>query len=319
MWTDSFEGWFACLGLLSNIDKKVSYTYIGANIYCWGEKDQQRLVLEGLRSWAIEFRESDLSRFFWYCRFDARGPHVFTIFGSRAEQSAALQTALTGKITSYLETYSSEELPIKEIERRHRECRGKTLCFADELAGLASNNSFEIFEHGPDGYPLGLASGLPAPELFWKQIGAIPYWALAQIERGTAQPAAVRFVCELNRCLENAGIPTGPYWRLHASTLIPALIDRHDSESIETPSFFEKVLGERNRKALSRMWRQDWDTSKDFDLDGVVKNISSASGLTPEQRLHKLREIAHLTFQQLGQPVRTHIPLVVYAWQASLT
>ncbi|MEM8931548.1 MAG: hypothetical protein AAGE94_10250, partial [Acidobacteriota bacterium] len=73
-------------------------------------------------------------------------------------------------------------------------------------------------------------------------------------------------------------------------------------------------LGEGNRRALDSIWAA-FDPSASFP--GVAELIAlatAADGRSLDHRRRLVREIVHLTLNQLQQPVANHIPLVLYAW-----
>jgi hypothetical protein len=295
---------------------------LGANIYYWGRTEQNDLLLRGVRPWAIEARSRDLAQRLWYCRFDARGPHLFVLLtASNREALDELRRLLESHIREFLlHSPSTAELTVEEIERRHRECRGKALCHADRMEHLAANNSFEIFEHEPDEYPLWLSSGMAAAESFWNRLDEITFWTFRYLDNGSAT-TAIRWLAMIDHSLQQRALPREFYWRYHASTLIPALDQRLEGQSREeVKSMLQQTLAEKHTGIFSRVWFQEGtDAGLDIDVDGVVEPVVADDGRTLERRFGVLREVNHMVLGQLGQPVNVQIPMVLYAWQRSLS
>jgi hypothetical protein len=295
--------------------------YMGANIYYWGAGEQRTLLLNGVRRWALEARSRALADRFLYCRFDARGPHVTALFTGAAEAQASLREFLDVQIRSFLlEFPSSAAVAPEEIERRHLECRGKSLCVADREDGLAPNNSFVLFQHTPRDYPFWLGSGMASADEFWQRLDRLTFWTLEQLEGPGLQAKAIRWLAAVDRSLQRGGLPAESYWRLHATTLLPSLRERLKTEEEEVKSSLRRAVGDRNCEVFSKIWNElSSGGDHEFDVDGIVDLIAADRDRTLEQRLSLLREVNHLVLGQLSQTVNFQIPMVLYAWHCSLT
>jgi hypothetical protein len=291
--------------------------YIGANIYYWGESEQDRLLLDGLRRWALEVRRRRLARFFWFSRFDARGPHIFALFSASRRSEAKLRAFLEGEIRRFcLASPSSVALSANELERCHHECRGKFLCAPDRIEGLAPNNSFVVFRHEADGYPLWLGSGMNTAGKFWSRMDALTFWTLEKLAAGSLRATAVRWLAAVDRSLGCAGLAGEAYWRYHAASLIPALKQRSEATPYEMSGLLRRAIGDFNWNAFSRLWSEP---DLDFDVAGLVKLIACNGSRTARQRLQVLREVTHVVLGRLVQNVENQIPMVLYAWQRRLS
>ena len=295
-------------------------SHLGINIYYWGTSEQRHLLLEGVRPWAVEAREKGLAESFWHCRFDARGPHIFALFKTSATARDRLQELLSQRLSTFLERSPSRAiLAADELERRHAECRGKALCRVDGADGIAANNTFVLFDHEADGYPLWLDRGMAQAGAFWRQLDALSFWTLARLEQGEASAASVRWLAAVGGGLSRRGLPAAEYWRLHATTLIPSLAGRWETEPDALLASLAGAVSERNRLNFARIWdRAGAAAGEGFDIDPLIEAVTADDGRTLEQRFRVLREVNHTTLAQLEQPVALHIPMVLYAWQQSL-
>jgi hypothetical protein len=296
-------------------------THLGACVYYWGDQEQNRLLLDGVRPWALEARRCGLAERLWYCRFDARGPHVFALFATAAESRAALGAFLSSHIQGFLSNSpSAAVLSPDELQRRHEDCRGKALCAEHREPGFAPNNSFSLFDHDPSGYPLQLSAAMRAADEFWWRTGELTLWTLDQLEGGRGQAAAVRWLAAMHAALQRRRLPAEEYWRMHASTLIPSLAARLEAEGQAALDSVTRAIGERNREAFSRIWNDPGAEGRlGFDVDGIVGPVVADDGRAVRERFDVLREVNHCVLSQLGHKVRLHIPMVLFAWQRSLS
>jgi hypothetical protein len=291
-------------------------THIGVNIYWWGEMEQQRLLRDGVRSWAVQARRARLAHGLWYCLFDARGPHVFLLLWTRKEMQTDLLAFLETEIRHFCEHVPSRVLlSPDELAQRHRECRGRVLCQADRAERLANNNTFEVFTHEPDGYPLWFSAGMANTAEFWRSMDALAFQNLERLVAGGLQTAAIRCLASVDGALDKLGFRTEPFWRLYASTLILPLSQRSSIES----GVLQRALGEHNRAIFDRLWNErPEDPAQQPGIGRLVKLILSDDGLPLEQRYRVLRELTHSVLAQLFQTADRRIPMVLYAWQRSL-
>lgn len=291
--------------------------YLGANIYYWGESEQDRLLLTGLHPWALETRRSGLAKSFWFSRCDARGPHIFALFRAGEGAREQLRAFLEREIGNFCSgSPSRTSLSTKDLQQRHRECRGKILCAADRGEDLSTNNSFVVFDHEAGGYPLWLASGMPSDDEFWTSMDALTFWTLAKLAAGRNRTVAVSWLAAIDRALESAGLPAEAYWRYHAASLVPGLKKLGEVDPHEISSVLRTTIGEHNSNLLSQLWSEP---KTDFDVNGLVKIIASAACRTIAQHFQVLREITHTVLGRLVHTVDVQIPMVLYTWRHSLS
>jgi hypothetical protein len=293
--------------------------YVGVNIYYWGTVEQQQFILAALRPCALEARTRNWAYHFWYCRFDARGPHIFAVFAIEEEDRNRLESFLNKQIQAFFaQSPSQANLSVEELQRRHEACRGKTLCSVDGREGLAENNSFQVFHPQPDDYPLWLSSGMTTADQFWLRLDALVFWSFQYLEQGGLR-AAVRWLAAVDNSLKCAGFPAERYWRFHASTLLPSLPDNiHGKTAQQIITVIQNALTMKHRTVFSRLWDHGGQLSQDFDMDALMQCILAADGRTLDWRFRVLREVNHTLLGQLGHRVSLHIPMILYAWQRNL-
>jgi hypothetical protein len=296
-------------------------TISGACIYYWGDREQTRLLRDGVRPWAREAQGAGLADSLWYSRFDAGGPHVIALFATTPEARGALKELLQARIGRFLRASpSGAELSRDEVEARHRACRGRSLCPVHRDGRLAANNSFVLFDQGPDAYPLTLSSGMKAADEFWRRMGALSLWTLEQLAAGQGQLLAIRWLAAVDRALRRRELNAEAYWRLHATTLIPSLAHRLQAEPHAVQASLEGAIGERHREAFGAIWGEpDGEERLGFDVDGTVASIVRGDGRPLDRRFTVLRHVDHGVLLQLGVRVELQVPLVLYAWQRSLS
>ena len=294
--------------------------YLGANIYYWGNKEQTRLLLNGVRPWNTRAREAGLIQRFWYCRYDARGPHLFILFATQPESQADLQTFLEAEVESFLRSNPSTEfLSREELEKRHRDCRGRTMSVADSGQLLADNNSFVVFSHQDSAYPLHLSAGMTAAEEFWNRLDVLASWALEQLETDTTR-TAVRWFAAVDHSLRRAGLSPQEYWRFHACTLLLPLKQRLQTDEAAVLAALPRTIGENNRTLFAHTWREmNNGCNLGFDVGSLVRLIVNDEARSLERRFATLREINHVLMGQLGQWTKFEIPIVLHAWQQNLS
>jgi hypothetical protein len=291
---------------------------LGINIYYWDRAEQQYLIREWLRPCVLRAREQGLAGHFWFCTLDIRGPHVFALFGTKPEAKPLLRGFLEQEIATFLERSPSRRtLAEDEIEKRHIECRGKALCQPDTLEGIAPNNSFVIFDHKEDAYPLWISNGMADPEKFWSQMDALTFWTMDKTGAHSMEPG-VRWLAAVDRYLKRHGLEREAYWRLHSITLLPPLEDRLRNAGEDMRPSLAQALSPRNREFLSQFWTDESDDDLGFDLRPLMEMITADNGLTPERRFRVLREVNHLVLGQCGYFVKFQIPMVLYGWEQSL-
>jgi hypothetical protein len=302
-----------------------SRVHLGVNVYVWGGAHQNRLLAECLGPAAHELRSRQRCEWFWYDRFDARGPHVFAVFAVRQDARDDIARDLAQRIEAYVTSQGSTEvLSPDALATLHAECRGKRLCAVDDEPGIAANNTYRVFEHSARGYPLALTEGMAAEraEALWGLVDQLAAWTIAQIAPQRMQVPAVtalRWMAALDGALRAAGLDPAAYWRYHASTLIVGLEQRLAASEAEVLRSLPASISEANRQALSRVWQHAGEASPVWaPLPRLVDLVASESGWSVEDRRRLLRKLVHTALKQLDLPVAQHIPVVLFAWQRSL-
>jgi hypothetical protein len=288
---------------------------LGMNIYC-EDSDQKRLLLDNLRFWARDAGSQGIANLFWYRRFDARGPHVFAVFGG----DPCLRQFFEPRVSAFLRECHGGGLAAADIQRRHRRCRGLTLCAPDHEPGFAQMKSCVAFELGPGDYPLSLTTQLECKAIFWQCVDSLTFWLLDQVKRGTGPSAAVACCCGIEISLRCCGMPMQDFWRSHAHKLLPVLA-RREMNSDKAKDWLQLALSEHNSRVLSRLWNQidrqietGVETMKSL-VNAVIldRQITSWDG-----KLAILIETLDLIFHQLWLPQSVQTVIILYAWRQSM-
>lgn len=295
--------------------------HTGCNVYFWGEREQDRLLVECLGPMADELREEGLADRFWYDRFDARGPHVFALFTGPDVAAQEVAHRLTRRLEGYLAEQPSGLLLQEEAATRHAETRGKELCPVDGLPGLAANNSYVLFDQPERGYPFALATGLANADELWDLLGDLARTAVRQLASRPGEVptgAAMRWIAGLDLELRRAGM-AGDYWRYHATTLLVGLADHLANGEEEVLDSVPRSVGSRNQETFGRIWEDASARPLSGPLLPRLVDLTLTDDRRPlPRRLALLREAVHCFLKQLGLPVRSHIPVVLYAWHRAV-
>ena len=294
--------------------------HLGVNVYYWGHDAQSRFLVERVAPlWRRLLADGAIERF-WFTGFDARGPHLSLFFTCHQETTPALRERLRCELEASLAAAPSEvTIDAETLAERHRQCRGKELCAADTLPGVAANNSFVFFEHPADAYPFSHSRGLPREDELWRRVGELVLWALDRRGGGDAVAAAVRWTAVVDAALEDAGLAAEEYWRYHATTLVMPLAGRLAADEAAVLAAVPGLVGERNQESFERLWRQVEEGGWRGPDAAPLVAAAVVAERRGDARWSLLREIHHTTLGQLGLSVRLHLPLVFYAWQRNLS
>jgi len=296
--------------------------YLGANIYYWGEQEIRYLLLHGLKSWASKSRSEGLSDFFWWTRFDARGPHIFTIFSAANKgKGEQLRQLLNHWIEYFLLTQSSTvELDSRLLEERHRNCRGGKMCIADTPDEIAPNNTFQMFSHHPANYPLSLVAGMQNKREFLGHLDRLAFRAIHEAQAEDVFSTAIRWIAEIDQVLPLCNVSPEDYWFFHLSTLFVFSDSKHWRERRNSfLSHLPKMLSEGNRISIAKTWLIQSQHSAGTDTYDLVRSVLAEDGRTLDDRYMVLRQINHQLLLQIGLLGKFEIPLVLYAWFRSLS
>lgn len=293
-------------------------SYLGMNVYC-DDFDQRRLLLDNLRFWAQEARSQGILNLFWYRRSDARGPHLFLVFGENGEHTC-LREFLGTRIAAFLGGCQTSYLSPADVERRHRHCLGKILSPPDLDLGLSTMNSSVVFDLGPSDYPLSLTDQLSSKDIFWRYVDALTACLLDQVETGIGPMAAMACCRGIHRSLAVSGVSPQQYWQRHAERLLP-ILQRRTVDSDWAKHWLHIALSNRNRQILSRLWDQtDPRVNTAVEIsENVVSTIMRDEQVTAwDTKLPVLLETTDLMFHQLWLPISIQTVMVLYAWSHSL-
>lgn len=289
-------------------------THLGVNVYHWGEDEQTRFLAERVAPLGRGLLDDRSAAGFWFTSFDARGPHLMLLFSPGEASVGQLRERVEPALEAALaEAPSGIRLDDAVLDERHRQCRGKELCAADALPGIAANDSLHVYEHPADGYPFGHAGALAEPGDLWRRVGELGLWAIERRAAGESMAAGVRWTAAVDAALDAAGEDAESYWRHHATTLVMPLAERLANDEAAVLASLPGAVGERNLASFDRLWSAHAEAGwPGPDAASLVSLAGSASG---PRRWVLLREINHTTLGQLGLQVRLHLPLVLYAWQ----
>lgn len=273
--------------------------------------------MECLGPFAAElWRTGELDRF-WFDRYDARGPHLFAVFGAPQNTLDRLAGRLSGALDRYLaENPSPETLTPERLERIHLQTRGRRQCEIDGRPGFGANDSWEVFSHPPLGYPFGLAG--PDADEVWRLATELALWTIERIAVRTEPPGlaeAVRWTAAVDRALRAAGADPAAYWRHHASTLV-ASEDASSEDGSPLDGFrvddLPDALEPRHLENLGQLWEAaERDGGSWPELPRLVRAALRGEGWA------LLRELDHAALKQQGIPVALHLPAVLFAWRLS--
>jgi hypothetical protein len=299
----------------------VHTTWLALNVHHWGTQPQARLLAGAVAPLLRDLSARGALRRVWSTRFDARGPHLFLLLGVDPAAAGAVRDEVAARVGAWLARHpSGEEIPLEERERRHAECRGKYLCPQDRAPGLAANNSWELAEQEPGGYPLWLFQRMaPGAEAeFWEVAAELFHWSVEQVAAGGGTRAALEWMAAVDAALRAAGADPAEAWRYHATTLLTPLQDRLRDDEAGVLAALPASVGERNRALFDRVREAGPGPWTAAAARRLVAAVLADDARTPLERWRALREVNHCTWIRLNQPVSAHVPLVLYAWQRSL-
>lgn len=300
----------------------MSQNLLALTVYYWGMELQNRLLVECLGPAFEELVSGGALRRFWFERYDARGPHVFTLLLPHPGGEDEVRRTLDSRLDAFLTRHpSTEELSREMLEQRHAECRGRIQGDADALPGIADNNTYLLLPHSPEGYPYDLSRHLPGHEEIWDLVGDLSRWVIGRLDSESYKPIpeAIRFAMALDREIERAGADPKLYWQYHASTLLPALATRLQTGDPTLLDRLPEILGDANLALFTRFWRRfepdpiPWQPLPrllELTLEGA---LDRDPGSAKEVSWRVQREIDHTLFKQLALPVIQHIPIALFA------
>lgn len=299
--------------------------HLGANIYCWAQPAQNRLLLECLTPVVRELRGRLGPIRFWFDRFDARGPHIISLLTLPAGAEPEARRLLTERIEIFFSAYPERgTLPRESVEKRHESCWGQVFCELDREPGIAPEGTYSLFIHSPGGYPFRLTRGhsREGTEAVWDLVDDLTSWTLREIaaDLGSgAAPAAALWLARLEQELRNAHPRAEEYWRFYATTLLRGLSRRLEADEEGVLAGLPRTINRHNAEALPVIWNQAATGPTPWPrLQELLRYAAPAVEPVGPGEWRLLREIVHWTLKQLCLYVATEIPLVLYAWQRNL-
>jgi len=297
-------------------------SYAGIIAYRWGWRDQDVLLVDCVRPMVNSLMDNGSIDFFWFDRFDARGPHIFFLLGANPRLCSRLSTAFSRQLKEYLRNYpSKDQVAYEEIEARHRECRGKTQCIIDRQLGYPSNDTVIAFRHPSFGYPFYLAPKQSAAERVWALVSSISLQALQELacrSEGQRNLAAISWIAALDRGLNAVTDCSLQFWRYYATTLLPALAEALQSDEPAVSARVRNIAGGKNEVVFSSVWENPASAQRWPQIPGLLSALELGRDEPHLNAWKLLREITHCLLKQLGIPVRLHVPLVLHAWRLHL-
>jgi hypothetical protein len=290
------------------------------NVYLWDDGEQDRALTEALAPTLRALREDAALRRAWVHRFDVRGPHLMVVLGGPAERADEVRRRLAAALDAHLAAAGEAgELDTEVLRRRHAECRGRALNPLDALDGFAPNRSYAFAGQDPaEAYVFRRAAGMDVLALE-PLLAELAGWCADRVRAGGTTASAVGWVAGLTRGMREAGLPPAPFWRYYASTLLLSLTARIQASDPEIVAGLPRLVGERNERVLGRMWDEAEAAPSAWPGASELVRIAAAAEVEEEARHLFLRELSHGVFAQLGLHVQIRIPLVLYAWQRTLS
>lgn len=298
-------------------------TCLGLNVYYWGSRQQDQLLVDCLGPLMKELREAGLLECFWYDRYDSRGPHLFVVAEVPENRKDEVQGRTATRLDRYLaENPSREELSLDQLAGFHDGTRGRLHCAEDARPGFGANNSYVFFEQAPQDYPFWISAGLPRQRELWRLLDDLAFWVIGQIAEHPVRPpvgAAVRWMAGLDDVLTRLGLARA-YWRYHATTLLMGLRKRLETGEAEVLSSLKTLVGTKNHDTFSRLWAAASEGGSGWPhLSRLIElSLPEVEGVVPDRCFIPLREAVHCAWKQLGLTVQLEIPLVLFAWNRSL-
>lgn len=293
--------------------------HLALNVYLFDWTEQQELLTGALAPALRSLQRAGVLRRAWFTRFDVRGPHVAVLVSTPVGQAEQARRALAAAVEAWLATRPAlKTLDHETLETRHAECRGKRLNAMDSEPGFAAPGTYAFAAHPPTAYPFYVFA--EGDDAVWERLTEI---ALANAEGPpegqSASAAALRWVAAVDHALAEAGADAAEYWRYHATTLLPNLPGRLQADEAAVLDALPRTVGERNLAAMDRVWAAVGAGEGGEPASRARRLVHAVlAGRQPAAAWLLLREANHGGLLQLGVPVRTHVPAVLYGWQRAL-
>ncbi|HEU4558189.1 MAG TPA: lantibiotic dehydratase C-terminal domain-containing protein [Longimicrobium sp.] len=292
--------------------------HLTLNVYLhdWGE--QQELVTGALAPTLRSLRDAAMLRRAWFGRFDARGPHVYVLVSTPAGEAERARRTLADAVDAWLAAHPAlETLDDETVRTRHAECRGKRLCALDDGPGFEAPGTYTFATGDARVYPLYV---FPEDEAVWALLTEHALANAAGVPEGqSASAAGLRWLAAVDHALADAGADAAEYWRHHAGTLLPGMAERLSADEAAVLDALPRTIGERNLAAMDRVWAAVGAGEGGEAAERARRLVRALlAGREPAAAWRLLRETNHGGLLQLGVPVRSHVPAVLYAWNRAL-
>ncbi|HWM90077.1 MAG TPA: lantibiotic dehydratase C-terminal domain-containing protein [Thermoanaerobaculia bacterium] len=292
-------------------------------VYQWGDHEQDQLLANCIGPASQYLWSSELIDKFWFDRFDARGPHIYLLFGVTPTNRRAVEDQLTTRLNKYLAVNPSTiYLSPEKLEEIHRACQGKALCEADRLPGMAANNTYCFFDHPEHGYPLNLTRPGAGIDELQSCFTDLSKWSAGELIHRNGAPihgSALRLIHAVDRELRHDPEWAFRFWRYAASTLIHMLRDDRFMVAETCLMSLPPWIGHRNIENFSMTW--DLLAHSEDLFQTLPSLVALARREVDGQRFSEfalLREAIHCGLAQLGLPVRLRAPLLLFAMLRSI-
>lgn len=292
--------------------------HLALNVYLHDAAEQHAFVTGALAPALRALRDAGVLRRAWFSRFDARGPHLAVLVSTPAGQVERARERLARSVEEWLGAQPPlAVLPPETVEQRHAECRGKQLNAIDTQPGFSAPGTFAFAAHGASAYPFWIFP--EGDDALWALLTELALANAAGAPEGmSASGLAMRWMAAVDVALAEAGADAAEYWCRHAGTLLPNLAERLAADEAAVIDALPRTVGERNLAALERIWAAvEAHGGDDADRARRLVNTLLATR-APADAWTLLREANHCGLLQMGQPVRAHLPAILYAWHRAL-
>ena len=296
-----------------------SGVHLALNVYVWDRDAQDLLLVQGLGSAVRALVRSGAIHRLWLHRFDVRGPHVMLVLGTPPEEGARVKRCLSKTLREWMTSHPcTTVLEDDELQRRHRECRGRALNPIDRRPGFAANNSFAWASQDPrTAYVFRKAVGID-PIALETLLMELSLWSLTRLATGARSGCAVAWVAGLTQAFQAQGVDPEPFWRFYASTLLLSLsvpiLDLDPAVVSRLPHW----VGPHNMLWLDHAWRAAGAGASNWEGFPILARLVETSNAEASFRHAFVRELCHSVFAQLSLWVSIRIPIVLYAWHRTL-
>lgn len=288
-------------------------SHLGLLVYRFDLAAQNRLIVDCLGPAARSLRADGLSGF-WFSRFDAGGPHVWSLWITQEENRPLVRRLLADTVANHLAADPSDQrLPVATLQARHEACRGKVLCPPHGRFDLADPDTVVWFEQPADGYPFKVSRRTTRSTELAAGVDALTSWAIHVLGDRETMATMVRWLSSTARILASGDARTPRrYWRYHLSTLLPTLAAMPE---VEASTFLARLRSQPGpTQSLQAALQAAWRDAETLPSPWHQQRTLIAAALADEDhRWPILREINHTFLKQLGLPMHVQIQALLVA------